>query len=92
MVNFSIAVNDRFNKETSYFFDCVAWGKTATLVSEYLSKGSKIGITGSLRQNRFEVEGQKRSKVEINVEQVEFLDSKKDKEETTDTIEENFPF
>jgi len=80
--NISIAVNNRFNKDEAYFFDCTAWGRVAELAGEYLRKGSKVGIVGSLQQQRWEKEGKKYSKVIINVEQLEFLDSKKQEEQS----------
>ena len=77
VANLSLAVGRRFNKDETDFFDCTAWGKTAEIAAEYLRKGNQVGVTGNLRQNRFEVEGQKRSKVEVTIEQLEFLESKK---------------
>ena len=101
VANISLAVNRRFNKDETDFFDCTAWGKTAEIAAEYLRKGSQVGITGSLRQNRFEVEGQKRSKVEITIEQLDFIGSKEhkgsneevgEKEEEVTEDSESFPF
>jgi len=77
VASISLAVGRKFSKDETDFFDCTAWGKTAEIAAEYLRKGNQVGVTGTLRQNRFEVEGQKRSKVEVNVEQLEFLESKK---------------
>jgi single-strand DNA-binding protein len=67
---FSIAINQRRKKddqwvEESHFFDIVLWGKTAESLNQYLVKGKQVGIEGQLRQNRWEQEGQARSKVEI---------------------------
>ena len=67
---FSIAINQRRKKEDqwvdeSHFFDIVLWGKTAESLNQYLVKGKQVGIEGQLRQNRWEQEGQARSKVEI---------------------------
>jgi len=78
VVNFSIAINRRFNKDETDFFDCTAWGKTAEIIGEYLRKGNQVGINGELRQDRFEVEGQKRSKIKINVNQIDFIGSKQE--------------
>jgi single-strand DNA-binding protein len=77
VASISVAVNRRFKKDETDFFDCVAWEKLAELAAEYLRKGSLIGIIGSLRQDRYEKDGQKRSKIVINIEQLEFLESKK---------------
>ena len=67
---FSIAINQRRKKDDqwvdeSHFFDVVLWGKTAESLNQYLVKGKQVGIEGQLRQNRWEQEGQARSKVEI---------------------------
>lgn len=67
---FSIAINQRRKKddqwvEESHFFDIVLWGKTAESLNQYLVKGKQVGIEGQLRQDRWEQEGQSRSRVEI---------------------------
>ena len=69
---FSLAVNGRKDDEAS-FFDCVAFDKTASLIAEYLAKGSPVLVEGYLKQERWEHEGQKRSKVKIIVTSVKFL-------------------
>lgn len=69
---FSLAVNGRKDDEAS-FFDCVAFDKTASLIAEYLAKGSPVLAEGYLKQERWEHEGQKRSKVKIIVTSVKFL-------------------
>ena len=101
VANISVAVNRRFNKDETDFFDCTAWGKTAEIAAEYLRKGSQVGITGSLRQERFEVDGQKRSKVVITIDQLDFIGSKDhkgsneevgEKEEEVTEDSEVFPF
>ncbi len=67
---FSIAVNQRRKKDDqwvdeAHFFDIVLWGKSAESLNQYLVKGKQVGIEGQLRQNRWEQDGQARSKVEI---------------------------
>jgi len=73
-----IAVKDTFKKETTYFHNIVAFGKTAETMANFLHKGSKILIEGQLTQSNYEKDGQKRSSTDINVDRFEFLDSKKD--------------
>lgn len=76
--NFSIANNRKFgDKESVSYFDLVMWGKGAEALSPYLLKGKKIAIEGRMEQQRWESDGGKRSKVIINVGQVQFLDVKK---------------
>ena len=77
---FSIAINQRRKKEEqwvdeAHFFDIVLWGKTAESLNQYLVKGKQVGIEGQLRQNRWEQEGQARSKVEIFATSVMLLGS-----------------
>ena len=77
---FSIAINQRRKKDDqwvdeSHFFDIVLWGKTAESLNQYLVKGKQVGIEGQLRQNRWEQEGQSRSKVEIFATNVMLLGS-----------------
>jgi single-strand DNA-binding protein len=74
---FSIAVTRAHKKEEVDFINCTAFGKTAEVAGEYLRKGSKIGIQGSLRVSQYEQDGQKRSRTEVVVGSMEFLDNKK---------------
>jgi single-strand DNA-binding protein len=73
-LNISIAVNDGYgdNEYTSYF-DVVIWGKTAENIKQYLSKGKQICLRGRLRQDRWEKDGQKYSRVIIVAETVQLL-------------------
>ena len=73
-LNISIAVNDGYgdNQYTSYF-DVVVWGKTAENIKPYLGKGKQLCINGRLRQDRWENNGQKNSRVVIVAETVQLL-------------------
>lgn len=90
IVNFSIACNGR-KKEETYFFDCVCFGKVAEVVDQYCDKGSKVAIEGRLQQQRWEKDGIKKSKVEIVVNNLQFLDTKVSTVKNTPT-ENNNPF
>jgi len=79
----TLAVNRSFYrkegdvKEEVGFFDCIAWGKTAEIISKYLQKGRRVGIDGFLRFSSWEnQEGKKQSKVEIQIENFQFLESR----------------
>lgn len=77
VVNFTLAVSDRFNKETTHFIDVVVWGKLAELCAEYLTKGKKAGVTGRLQTRTYEnQEGKKVKVTEIVADEVEFLTPK----------------
>jgi single-strand DNA-binding protein len=76
--NFSIAVNrrrkngDNWEDEASYF-DIVLWGKQADSLNRYLVKGKQIAVDGELRQDRWQQDGQNRSKVIISATNVQLL-------------------
>ncbi|MFP4114789.1 MAG: single-stranded DNA-binding protein [Spirochaetota bacterium] len=59
--------------EESNFFDAVLMGRRAEALHKYLVKGKQIGVQGELRQNRWEQDGQRRSKVEIFVNDLNLL-------------------
>ena len=80
-----VAVNDRRkNQQTGEwedvpnFVDCVMFGNRAKSVSRFLSKGSKVAIEGKLRWSQWERDGQKRSKIEVVVDEIEFMTSRGD--------------
>lgn len=78
---FSMAVNG-FKKEDVYFFNIVAWNKTAELCGNYLTKGSKVLIEGQLTTRSYEDNsGSKKTVTEIIASNVEFLESKKQNEQ-----------
>lgn len=78
-LNISIAVNDGYgdNEYVSYF-DVVIWGKTAENIKPYIGKGKQLCINGRLRQDRWEKDGQKNSRVTIVAETVQLLGSSQD--------------
>ena len=78
----AIAVNDRRKNaagewvdETS-FVDLTFFGRTAELVGQYLTKGSPVFVEGKLKQDTWEKDGQKRSKLYVIVERMQFLTGK----------------
>lgn len=75
--NFSVAVNRRFDKDKSDFFDCQAWDKTADTVQKYFTKGQEIILSGAMQCRQWEdKEGKKRYSWELIVNNVEFCGSK----------------
>lgn len=76
--NMGVANNYIQRKNDSYeqnvnFFDCRILGKQATALSQYLKKGTKVAITGKLRQERWEKDGKKNSKVYVLVDEIQFV-------------------
>ena len=78
---FTLAVNRRYKgadgKTTADFFSVQAWDKLAELCARYLDKGSKVFISGELRNRSYEAkDGSKRTITEIIANEVEFLTPK----------------
>lgn len=73
---FSIASNSGKEDKNVSYFDIVTFGKIAETCQQYLKKGNQVAISGRLTQNRWEQDGQKRSKVEIICQSVQFLGGK----------------
>lgn len=72
--NFSLANNYIKKGETDVnFINCVMFGKLVDSIGKYMTKGKQLAITGELRQNRYQVDGQSRSKWEIIVNTVQLL-------------------
>ncbi len=102
-----VAVNDRRkNQETGQwedvpnFFDVSIFGARADALSRFLSKGSKVAIEGRLRWHQWETpQGDKRSKVDIVADEIEFLTSKEGsasyaapESAPADTVGDEIPF
>ena len=79
--DFRIATNRpvvRDGKREADFISCVVWNKQAENLVKYQRKGNLIGIQGEFRTDIYEVKGEKKYKSYVLVNELEFLDSKKD--------------
>lgn len=82
-LNVSIAVNravkrgEEWTDEVSYF-DVTYWGKPAETIKPYLGKGKQIAVDGYLKQDRWEKDGQKHSKISIVANSIQLLGGKTD--------------
>ena len=106
VAKFGLATNriyktqDGEKKEEVCFVDIVAFRKTAEFCANYFSKGKPIFIEGRLQFSTWETpEGQKRSKLEVLVERMQFLGSPKTSEgiageegSGNDGAEDDIPF
>lgn len=75
---FAIAVNKRRKQgeqwvDEANFFDIVLWGRSGENLNQYLVKGKQVAVEGELHQNRWEQDGQARSKIEIMANSVQLL-------------------
>ncbi|MCZ7593030.1 MAG: single-stranded DNA-binding protein [Kiritimatiellae bacterium] len=77
-----MAISRRFkaangeDREETCFVDVSAWGRTAENCAEYLRKGSQLFVEGRLKLDEWEKDGQKRSKLSVVAERVQFLDTR----------------
>ncbi len=74
-----IAINDSYKaqdgtiKETVTYVDVEVWGRTAENCKQYLSKGRPVFIEGQLKLDQWEQDGQKKSKMKVRADRVQFL-------------------
>lgn len=70
-------------EEVSNFIDCVILGTRAESLKKYLTKGTKVAISGELRYRQWETNGQKRSKHEVLIDKIQFLSSQNQQHQPT---------
>ena len=80
-LQFSVCVNDRTNQNGQWvdrpnWVPCVMYGNRASALSKHLLKGTKVSITGRLRQSQWERDGQKHSRLEVIVNEIELMGSR----------------
>ena len=105
ILSFCMAVNDRRKNPQSgewedyaNFVDCTMFGNRAEAVSNLISKGSKVAVEGKLRWSQWERDGQKRSKLEVVVDEIEFMSkgdkspAKQQQEQGGQMYDEEIPF
>ena len=85
VLSFAVAVNDRRkNPQTGEwedypnFVDCAVFGTRAERLSRYLTKGLKVAVEGRLRYSTYMKNDEKRSKLSVIVDDVEFIGRRED--------------
>jgi single-strand DNA-binding protein len=79
---FGLAINrqwkgkDGQERKEVTFVDVTAWGRVAEVVAEYCKKGSPLFVEGRLQLDTWEKDGQKRSKLKVVAENVQFIGGK----------------
>lgn len=105
VLELGLAVNERRKNQQgewedyANYIDCVMYGSRAEAVSRYLHKGDKVTVDGKLRQDRWEKDGQKRSKIRVVVDDIDFSGNKRKAEpepepepEQAGVYDEDIPF
>lgn len=94
VANFGLAVNRDFptkegRKEETCFVNLIVWGKRAEVCAEYMKKGGLIFVEGRLQYRKWETQDkEKRSTLEVVVEDFQFLDKPAANTHTEQTVEE----
>lgn len=80
VADLQMAINRRYktatgeDREDTCFVGVVVWGRQAETSAEYLKKGSTVLIEGSLRYEQWETNGEKRNRIRVHADRVQFLD------------------
>lgn len=80
VARYTVAVDRRFAKEGQQktdFFNCTSFGKQAEFAEKYLKKGTKVAISGEMRLDLVQKDGKNVTYPKVNVNEVEFAESKK---------------
>lgn len=83
--NLTLAVNRRKKDDEPDWFNLEIWGKTAEVATNYVRKGSLIGVTGSIHQEKWtdRKTGEEKSKWVVRVSQLTLLGSKRDSDDNS---------
>ena len=87
-INFTLAVKRPYkgpNGQQADFINCVAWKKTAELISQYCSKGSQILVEGNIQTSSYTKDGKTHYTTNVNVESIEFLQTAQKEQDTAQT-------
>ena len=83
VTNFSVATSDSWRdkqsgeqQERTEWHNVVCFARLAEIAGEYLKKGSKVYIEGSLRTSSWEADGQKKYRTEVMARDLQMLDSR----------------
>ena len=89
VANFSVAVRG-YKEEDTLWLDAECWNKTADIMADYCKKGARVGLSGSLKAQKWadKETGKERSKIVFNVSQLTLLGSKADSQGQNSRYEE----
>ena len=82
VTDLGVAINERRRvgeewQEETTFVDVTVWGKTAEVVCEQIGKGDTVAIQGRLKLDTWEADGEKRAKLKVVCENIQFLTRKR---------------
>ncbi|MBW0155769.1 MAG: single-stranded DNA-binding protein [Candidatus Methylopumilus sp.] len=77
IATFRLAVNNPINDKDVVYIDVDTWEKQADFVTTYVKKGSAVSVVGRLKQDSWEKDGKKQSKILVVADRVNFVGGKK---------------
>lgn len=72
-------------EERGNFIDCTMFGKRADALSRFLAKGQKVAIAGKLRYATWDKDGQRHSKLDLIVDEIDFMAQRQGGSQPTQT-------
>ena len=91
VASFTLAVNRDFktqDEQDADFIQCVAWKKTAELLEQYVHKGDRIAVSGSIRTRNYTGnDGRKVYVTEVLANHVEFLETKREMQSDSPSVQ-----
>jgi single-strand DNA-binding protein len=85
-VKFSVAVNNPYREGKVLFMDCEYWRGGGVVA--FLTKGTQVLVEGELDQQTWERDGQKRSKIVLNVNAIQLVGGKRDRQQEEEFVSE----
>ena len=83
---FTLAITRQFKKDETDFIRCVAFNKAAENITQYITKGRQLAVTGSIRTGSYDAQdGTKRYTTDVMVESFEFIGNNKDNGSSNDS-------
>lgn len=83
---FTLAINRQFKKDETDFINCIAFNKTGEAITQYLTKGRQLAVTGSIRTGSYDTQdGTKRYTTDVVVESFEFIGNSNNQGNTNST-------
>ena len=89
---FTLAVTRQFKRDEADFISCVAFGKTAEIISQYFTKGKQIAISGSIRTGSYDAQdGTKKYTTDVVVDTFDFIEKGTSNNNNTGVAEDITP-
>lgn len=98
VTKFSIATSQRWKdkdgnqQERTEWHNCEAWGKVGSeVIQKYVQKGHQLALSGEIRYDKYEKDGEKRTATKIRVKDIQLLQNAKS-EDSSSGVDEDIPF